>query len=176
MIYIEMADSHLLFISLKLQIMKTITLFIIVLLLGSVVCAQEVISSSGATQTTSEIEISWTLGELVIETNSAGSNTLTQGFHQSKLTVTSVPEVHILEIELEVFPNPSHDFLIIQFEELVDGAAYSLFDITGKLIERELITSTRTVIQLEKYSSGQYILKLTKNFKEPLKTFQILKE
>ena len=156
--------------------MKTITLFVIVLLMGSVVCAQEVISSVGASQTAAEIEVSWTLGELVIETISAGSNTLTQGFHQSKLTVTSVQGVHFVEIELDVFPNPSHDFVIIQFEELVDGAAYSLFDVTGKVIERKLITSTRTVIHLENYSSGQYILKLTKDFKKPLKTFQILKE
>lgn len=156
--------------------MKTITLFIVVLLMGSVVCAQEVISSVGASQTAAEIEVSWTLGELVIETISAGSNTLTQGFNQSKLTVTSVPGVHFVEIELEVFPNPSHNFVIIQFEELVDGAAYSLFDVTGKVIERKLISSTRTVVHLEKYSSGVYILKLTKDFKKPLKTFKIIKK
>jgi len=144
--------------------------------MGSVVTAQEVISSTGASQAASGIEVSWTLGELVIETISSGSNTLTQGFHQSKLTVTSVPGFHSAGIELKVYPNPTHDFIIIQFDELVDGAGYSFFDVTGKEIERKLINSTRTVIHLENCASGQYILKLTKDQNKPLQTFQILKE
>ncbi len=149
---------------------------IIVLLMGSGVSAQEVISSAGASQTASEIEVSWTLGELVIETISSGSNTLTQGFQQSKLTVTAVPGVQYAEIALKVFPNPTHDFITIQFEELVDGSAYSLFDVTGKVIERKLITATRTVIHLKNCASGLYILKLTKDDITPLQNFQILKE
>ena len=155
--------------------MKNIILLTIILLIGTVLTAQEVISSGGETQSASGYEISWTIGEPVIETFTGSTNILTQGFHQSKLTVTPITEFLNSRIELKVFPNPTSDFVLIQFNELVENSGYTLFNLTGKVLESELLTSTSTKLDLKNYASGQYILKLTKNSTQPLQTFKIIK-
>ncbi|MEN8250213.1 MAG: hypothetical protein ABFS32_14870, partial [Bacteroidota bacterium] len=93
--------------------MKRIFILNILILSCFILTAQEVVSSGGETGTAAGYEISWTVGEPVIETVSDGTNTLTQGFHQTKLTVTSVNEFSISGIELKVFPNPTEDYVHI---------------------------------------------------------------
>ena len=87
-------------------------IFILTFLISAVVFAlgQEVVSSAGETQTVSDLEISWTIGEPVIETFSLGIPVLTQGFHQSKLIVTAIDENRFSEIELKVYEDLNESF------------------------------------------------------------------
>ena len=156
--------------------MKNLFSLTIILLIGTVLTAQEVVSSGGETQSASGYEISWTIGEPVIETISSGTNTLTQGFHQSKLTITPVTEFFYPDIEMKVFPNPTQDFVIIQFNEMIKNLHFSLFDLTGKVLKSKLITSTETRLNLKTYASGSYILKLSHNNQRPLQTFKVIKK
>ncbi|MEN8118486.1 MAG: T9SS type A sorting domain-containing protein [Bacteroidota bacterium] len=152
------------------------TLLIVLLFTGSIISAQEVISTAGKTQTASGYEISWTIGEPVIETVTDGTNTLTQGFHQSKLTVTAINEFPVSEIGLKVYPNPTENFVHIQFSELIEDVHYALYNNAGSLIENNTIRSTKTKLNLKQYVSGQYILKLTRDTNQPLQTFKIIKK
>ena len=102
------------YINLNSQVMKKLLILIIGSFIGTVIIAQEVISSGGETQTATGYEICWTLGEPVIETYMPGTYILTQGFHQSRLTATPISEILYTEIELKVFPNPALDFILIQ--------------------------------------------------------------
>lgn len=176
MMLIKMVDSHLLFTSLNIKMMKRIFIFIVLTLISSVLFSQEVVSSSGETKTVSGYEVSWTVGEIVIETVSSGANILTQGFHQSKLTITSVTKFDYPGIEMNVFPNPTSDNVNIHFNKLIENSSYSLFDMSGKLVEKKKINSTNTELSLKKYTSGQYILKLIRNTNQPLQTFKIIKK
>jgi hypothetical protein len=139
------------------------------------VSAQEVVSSSGDSQSAAGFEVSWTVGELVIETLISGTNSLTQGFHQTKIAITAVDELLYPGMEIKVFPNPTQDLITIQFSEYIEDSRYSLFDFTGKLIENKLINSADTEISMDKYASGQYILKLTNKSQQPIQTFKIIK-
>ena len=145
------------------------------LLFSTVLSAQEVISSSGATQSVLGYEVSWTIGEPITETVTNGTTILTQGFQQSKLTVTAVSELLNSEIKLKVFPNPTNDFVLIQFNKTIENSDYTLFNLTGKILKSKQINSTETRLDLSNYASGQYILKLTKNSTQPLQTFKIIK-
>jgi hypothetical protein len=144
-------------------------------LAGSVVSAQQVVSSNGDSQVAAGLEVSWTVGEAVIETLVGGSTTLTQGFHQTKLTITAVSELLIPGLEIKVFPNPTQDFITVHFSEYIEGSRYFLYDFTGKLLENKLINSADTEINMRNYASGQYILKLTNKSQQPIQTFQIVK-
>ena len=73
------------------------------LLSGIAVHAQELVSTAGSYGETSSGSLSWTIGEPVIETITNGTNTLTQGFQQSKLTVTAINELKVSGIELSVY-------------------------------------------------------------------------
>jgi hypothetical protein len=129
--------------------MKYLVIVLILFLAGSMISAQEVVSSNGDSKSAAGVEVSWTVGEAVVATLIGGSNTLTQGFHQTKLTITAVSELLLPGIEIKVFPNPTQDF--------------------------KLISSDDTEINMSKYASGQYILKLTNKSRQPLQTFQIIK-
>ena len=155
--------------------MKYSIIILMLFLAGSVVSAQQVVSSNGDSQSAAAVEVSWTLGEAVIETFIGGSNMLTQGFHQTKITVTAVSDVLIPGLEVKVFPNPTPEIITIQFSEYVEGSRYWLYDLRGKLLENKLIPSADTEINMRNYASGQYILKLTDKSKQPLQTFQIIK-
>ncbi|MBE0654801.1 MAG: hypothetical protein IH594_13445, partial [Bacteroidales bacterium] len=96
--------------------MKKIVLFSVAMLIGLAISAQQVVSSGGGSKSATGVQISWTLGEPVIETFSSGSTILTQGFHQSKLSATPVTDLLFPEMELTVFPNPTQDYVIIQFK------------------------------------------------------------
>ena len=139
------------------------------------VSAQEVVSSNGDTQSAAGYEVSWTVGEAIISTMIGSTNTLTQGFHQTKITVTAVSDLLYPGVEIKVFPNPTQEFITIRFSEYIEDTRYVLYDLRGKLIENKLINSADTEIDLKKYASGQYILKLTNKSRQAIQTFQIIK-
>jgi len=59
---------------------------------------------------TAGAQLSWTLGEAVIETYAPGGGTaqLTQGFHQTQLTVVALNE-SVTVFPVLVYPNPTTD-------------------------------------------------------------------
>jgi hypothetical protein len=151
--------------------------FIILLLIlnASVVSPQEVVSCNGDSKSGAGVEVSWTVGEAEIETLVSSSNVLTQGFHQTRLTVTAVSEILFPGLEIKVFPNPTPDIITIQFSEFIDGSRYWLYDMSGKVMENKLINSADTEISMKNYASGQYILKLTNKSRRVIQTFQVVK-
>jgi hypothetical protein len=156
--------------------MRYSIIILILFLAGSVASAQQVVSSNGDAQSAAGYEVSWTVGEPAIETLTGPANTLTQGFHQTKLTVTAVGEMLFPGLEVKVFPNPTQEFITIQFSEYMEGSRYWLYDLRGSILENKLIHSAVTEINMEKYASGQYILKLTNRSRQPIQTFQIVKD
>ena len=155
--------------------MKSLIIILILFLAGSVVSAQQVVSSNGDSKSAAGVEVSWTLGEAVMVTLVGSSTTLTQGFHQTKLTITAVSELLFPGLEIKVFPNPTQDVITIHFSEYIEGSRYFLYDFTGKLLGNKLINSADTEINMRNYASGQYILKLTNKSRQPIQTFQIVK-
>jgi hypothetical protein len=155
--------------------MKYTIIILILFLAGSVVSAQQVVSSSGDSQSAAGVEVSWTVGEAVIETLIAGSTALTQGVHQTEITVTAVSDNYFPGLEIKVFPNPTPEIVTINFSEYIEGSLYWLFDLRGKLLENKLISSAETELNMKNYASGQYILKLTNESRQAIQTFKIVK-
>ncbi len=155
--------------------MKYSIIILIWFLAGSLASAQQVVSSNGDSKSTAGYEVSWTVGEAVIETLTGSPNTLTQGFHQTRLTVTAVSELLFPGLEIKVFPNPTPDIITIHFSEFIEDSRYFLYDLTGKLLENRLISSADTEVNMKNYASGQYILKLTNKSRQAIQTFKIVK-
>lgn len=156
--------------------MKRTIILITILVLISIVSinAQEVISANGGTATAAGAQVSWTIGEPVTATVSDANNTLTQGFHQSKLTVTAINDIQIAGVEIKVYPNPTSDFVTVHFSKVMEKPTYMLFDLSGRLIQQKNIESTDAKIDMTSYAGGSYILKLN-NGQKPLQSFKIIK-
>jgi hypothetical protein len=155
--------------------MRTIMLFLIVTCCSGLL-AQEVVATAGSTLVNATGSISYTIGEGVAQTLTKGDKTITQGFHQTTMSVTMVSELKDLDFSISVFPNPTSDMLKIKVtKENVSGLQYLLFDINGKLIFQKNLESNETDVPVHQLAIGYYIIKVQAGTKE-LKTFKIIKE
>lgn len=134
----------------------------------------QVISTSGKYFENSSGSISFTLCEPVITTLSEGDNILTQGFHQSEITV--IPEyIHpALQFEIAVYPNPAHDYVILKTDQIT-GLFYILYTIKGEAIQQNILVKDQTEIDFSTLLPSIYFLKVIEGDKE-LKTFKIIKK
>lgn len=156
--------------------MKKLILLILLLVPAGVIFAQEVISTAGETKSNSGYDVSWTVGEPVIRTLSAGNVILTQGFHQSKLIITAVENVPDMKNIITVFPNPTNQFAIVKFNRIPEKNSYQIFDLSGKVLESKIISSLETQIDLTHFANGSYLLKIIQENNQPLQTFKIIKQ
>jgi hypothetical protein len=138
--------------------------------------AQQVISSSGSVLKNSAGSLSFTVGELVIDTKSAGATAITQGFHQTKLTITAINVLREQKFSISAFPNPTNNFVNLKIEKgEIRDVGFVLFDLQGKVLSNQKIESTNTEISFSGYKSGNYLLKVIQNGKE-IQTFKIIKD
>ena len=159
-------------------------LFIIgVLLAGMHAHAQtlspEVQASSGDYSTSANASLSWTLGEVAVETYSSGSNIITQGFQQPELLITKVEEA-AAGIAVSIYPNPSAGQVSIAFSSTeARKVEMQVLDMSGKLVskhEEALAQGAQTVsIDLTSLAAGQYMLKITDTKNNTRSTYNIQK-
>jgi hypothetical protein len=148
----------------------------LILLISGNICAQQVLSSTGGSGQNTSGSISYTLGELVIETRNDGSRVLTQGFHQTEILVTALHELSNTDIPIVAYPNPTHDFVTLKFEySEIGNIEYILLDLRGRLLFREKLTGNEAKISFQSYGPGCYFIKVSVNGKE-IQTFKILKK
>jgi hypothetical protein len=138
--------------------------------------AQQVISSAGASATGTGVQLSWTIGEPVIETFTGTSAILTQGFHQSKLTVTAIDPALFPGLDVTVYPNPVSTQLRYKISgERIQNLSYRMINAEGKIILTKIVVNPEELINMEIYTSGIYLLKFFRE-DDPLKTFKIIKD
>jgi len=155
--------------------MKHYLLILLIALCATFLQAQEVVTTAGSYGETTSGSLSWTIGEPVIETITDGTNTLTQGFQQSKLTVTAINNLKVPGIELSVYPNPTNSFLSIEVKtDKQRDLQLSLFDLNGRLILQKKMAGNKQTIKMQNYKPATYILKVTEANKD-IKTYQIVK-
>ena len=145
------------------------TLLFFSLLTSVCVSAQEVVVTQGDSYTNSNGSIDFTIGEVVINTGSDGSNDLTQGFHQTNWNFVSI-EDHVPSYEATIFPNPTSEILTIRTSTF-ENVTYTLYDARGKLVIQDKLSSAQTPIQVSQLAPGAYSLILN-NDAQKLKTFQ----
>ena len=145
----------------------------LLLFFGSVGFGQEVVSTQGDSYINSSGSIDFTLGEVVINTGTDGSNDLTQGFHQTNWNFVST-EDHVPSYEAIIFPNPTSEILTIRTSSF-ENVTYTLYDARGKLVIQDKLSSVQTPIPVSQLAPGAYSLTLN-NDTQNLKTFQLIKQ
>jgi len=157
--------------------MNSIALTIIsIIVFGYLTNAQEVISSAGNTYSDEEHKVSWTLGEPVIKTIKGANNILTQGFHQTNLTVTALDNLNFPGLELSVYPNPVKHILNIKASGSGDiKLQLRLFGIDGKQLLQKEVMNNLEEINMFPYAGGNYLLKISTTGDAPVRIFKIVK-
>ena len=136
------------------------------------VSAQEVIATQGDSYSNASANIDFTIGEVVINTASDGTNDITQGFHQTNWNFLGVDD-HEQNFEATVYPNPTEDVLNIR-SSAFQNVTYTLYDANGKLVLQDVLSAELTPIQVNQLAPGGYSLTLN-NKAQILKTFKLIK-
>jgi hypothetical protein len=120
----------------------------------------EVVSSSGASSSSTSFNVDYTVGEPVIELTSSTSFTLSQGFHQPSLYVTAIEDLELSDISC--YPNPVNDNLVVEIpSSYTDAFVYTIYDLNGKILANETIYSGSSIIDMKSFAVGNYLLQVT---------------
>lgn len=153
------------------------TLFVIVsTTLGQSITPQ-VNSTCGEYYTGTNAQLSWTIGEPIIETVSSTSSSITQGFQQPDYDIVGIIENPDTSYGVTVFPNPTSNSLQIQIQNQKKAEfKIRLTDLNGKkLLDQEIGNATRYIIDLTKYAVSIYFLSVTTKDGTAVQTFKIQK-
>lgn len=155
---------------------KNLAILVVALLISEFYCCQsisnEVISSTGETQSNAAVSIDFSVGELAIETISNSSNTLTQGFHQTQFLYISLTEISE-PINVISYPNPVVNELIVEIPNNSQTMDLIIYSMEGKIIDSFTIRETLK-ISFSKFTPGTYVISL-KNSTELIKSYKIIK-
>ena len=144
--------------------MKSILIFFLLACLSVGGSAQKisptVLCNAGAVMKSGNFSLEWTLGEIATETLKSNNAILTQGFHQTNLTIVSTQNPYLAG--LEIYPNPVTSKLIIQ-----NGSGqklqFNLSSISGQCISVFNFETGIHEVDMETLPSGSYILGASNN-------------
>jgi hypothetical protein len=152
--------------------MKRHTLVLFSIFASLAVSAQEVVATQGESYSNANGSIDFTIGEVIIDTGTDGTNDITQGFHQTNWNFVGV-EDFAPNYEAIIFPNPTEDVLNIR-TSMYENVTYTLYDAKGKLVMQNVLSAEQTPIQVSQLAPGSYSITLN-NETQNLKTFKLIK-
>lgn len=121
----------------------------------------DVVASAGTHFSNTAGQLSYTLGELMIETEIAGSFMLTEGFHQPDLLITAVP-AFVPAILPTVYPNPAGDFFNLRIVGGLEVMEMGLYDLQGKRVAQQNISPDVTErVDISPLPAGVYFIRIS---------------
>ncbi|MFT4601554.1 MAG: hypothetical protein ACI857_001735 [Arenicella sp.] len=134
----------------------------------------EVVSNGGDHFVGGSSQLSWTLGEIAINTYSGTSNQLTQGFHQPDRGTVSIDEFAD-NIIVNAYPNPFKSSVNVAIPDSDEPFQISVFNAVGQLILSDSHTgSGPKTLDFEELAKGIYLIEF-KSQSQILKTIKVQK-
>jgi hypothetical protein len=127
----------------------------------------ELVSSGGDYFQTSQLSISWSLGEPITETFTGSNIILTQGFQQGAMDLVGVPDGNRYSaFEIEAYPNPTEGKVFIRKNNSKDFGSetelnYSVFNLQGQLLKKGIIDTIDNSIDFSSFNQAAYLLLVT---------------
>ncbi len=139
--------------------------------------AQNAVTVSGGEANGNSGSVSYSIGQTFYSANVGTSGQVSEGVQQPYeiYDVTEVQSVISGAISLSAFPNPTSDFLTLRIDgDYIDGLSCAMFDISGKEIMQQRITSSQTSLDVQQLPPATYFVRVTKG-KNEVKTFKVVK-
>lgn len=157
--------------------MKTsIFLFVACIGMSAGLTAQNNTVSAGGNAAGAGGTSAYSVGQLAYSTSSGVNGTITEGLQQPyEISVTTATEDPTVDLDAIVFPNPARDYIELKIDNLgTEQLNYALLDISGRVVDAQIVTDHLTEIPVSTLAQGNYFLTL-RNKDRTLKTFQISK-
>lgn len=153
-------------------------LLVTTLLLGlTQVNAQEAVVTSGGNASGTNGNVSYSVGQIVYTTNTGATGSVAQGVQQPfEIQTVLGAENFNINLQLAVYPNPTTNWLQLEVKNTeFTNLSYQLFDLNGRMILNQKITTETSTISMEQLPAAIFLLKVVNNNKE-VKTFKIIKK
>jgi hypothetical protein len=133
-----------------------------------------VLANSGEFYNNTNVSLSWTLGEVSINTYNSTSAVLNQGFQQSILSIVSVSETLNPEFTCRVFPNPAKHQIHIIHNATSKLLYLRIMDLQGKEVARYNLSQQNNQIDIQNLAEGIYLLEIA-NKDNTINTYKLVK-
>jgi len=138
----------------------------------------KLISSGGESFKNTSFQMEWSIGEVITETLDGEGKTLTQGFHQSNYEITAIEENLNTIKSVKVYPNPTSDFISINFTNISNSDKIEniliITDINGKILCENKVVNQVEEIDFSDFTDGVYFLTI-KQKNQTVNNFKIIK-
>jgi len=175
----------------KQQYLSLTFLFIYTFSFGQNISISTLTSAGDFSKNENGISMSWTMGQVFANTIQE-NNHLTEGFQQGELKTGIIEEENLiedfdfevftaseLEVDMEVFPNPTVNYLNLKFKTSQTQSVFVRISTLGgmNISEQEIDIENRLEIQLDQFKNlkpGSYLISIVKN-EEIISTKQVIK-
>ncbi|MBT1686106.1 T9SS type A sorting domain-containing protein [Dawidia soli] len=134
----------------------------------------DVVSVAGDSFVQATGSLTFTLGEVAIETVPAPHKSLTQGFHQPRLSVKNFRPGQENDQPFFAYPNPVGTRLYLQSRRQLPGARYTVLDLRGLPVREGPVTEL-TEISFDALPPATYVLQIKKQ-SALIQTFKITRQ
>ena len=125
--------------------------------------AQQNTVTTGGDASGSNGSVSFSVGQIDYS-NATGSNgSVNQGVQQPYEFFDPDSGLPFISTYIQLFPNPTNEYVILQISEFGEGTSYSIYDSKGRIVEKGNVISEETKLDLSQLSQGVYHLHLTMN-------------
>ena len=107
-----------------------------------------------------EESVSYSVGQIDYISGTGSTGSINQGVQQPFEFFKDVGLEEASIISTNLYPNPTHESVILAIENPGEELSYQLYDLNGKLIARGEITEAETLIEMKSHSAGEYHLSI----------------
>lgn len=140
----------------------------------------QVIASTGGIVSQINAQLSYTVGEPVINTGDDGTTVLSQGYQQPHSEITQLSEFGIEEPEISVYPNPTTDWVNLSFQNAEQTSVRIIvLDELGKEVmnmEHDIQPYSNLMLEFVDHAAGIYYLQVHFNDGSRSQNFEIIKQ
>lgn len=139
--------------------------------------AQSNTLASGGTATGSSGTLSYSLGQIDYSTLTGSGGSLSEGVQQPFEIASLDADVYPnIILQMKVYPNPFETQIILSISDFTsEYLEYTVYDMQGKLLISNKISTVETSVSLENQQAATYLLQVTDSG-QLLKTFIIIKK
>ncbi len=136
--------------------MKKIYILTTALFIGVGGFAQQLTGSAGNEASNGTVQLSQSVGEVVVESSEVSS--ISQGYQQPAITITSIDKPEIAS-EVSIYPNPTATSVNVSIGNEMTIDQMTLYNMAGKLVwSKSGVTNALINIDMSDYNTGIYTL------------------
>ena len=156
--------------------MKRFYSFISLIILSvTSLCAQSAIVPMGGDMEGSGVTISYTIGQIAVQSYGEGGTTISEGVQQPyEIQTIGIDNYPGITLNAMVYPNPTTSNLQLAISNAEFEGEVKVFDTNGKYLFSKKIEGETTVIPMADLATGTYFVNVL-NGTQVLKSFKVVK-